>query len=67
MPTATVAAVVGASHFMISTHARVMAGMIAQHVAWAEHNARSAAETDSLAYNQRGTGSPAKHSPKDHA
>jgi len=44
MPTATVAAVVGASHFMISINARVMAGMIAQHVARAEHNGRSAAE-----------------------
>ena len=36
MPNASTAEIAGAAHFMISTHAGEVAGMIAQHVAWAE-------------------------------
>jgi pimeloyl-ACP methyl ester carboxylesterase len=42
MPNATIAEIAGAAHFMISTHAAEVAGMIAQHVARTEH--KSAAE-----------------------
>jgi pimeloyl-ACP methyl ester carboxylesterase len=42
LPNASVAEIAGAAHFMISTHAREVAGLIAQHVARAEH--KSAAE-----------------------
>jgi pimeloyl-ACP methyl ester carboxylesterase len=42
MPNASIAEIPGAAHFMISTHAGQVAGMIAQLVARAEH--RSAAE-----------------------
>jgi hypothetical protein len=41
IPNAGVATVAGAAHFMISTHAKEVAGMIAQHVA---HSGRSATE-----------------------
>ena len=44
IPNAGVAAIAGAAHFMISTHAREVAGMIAQHVARTELNGRAAAE-----------------------
>jgi pimeloyl-ACP methyl ester carboxylesterase len=44
IPNAVIAAIAGASHFMISTHAREVAGMIAQHVARTDRNSRSAAE-----------------------
>lgn len=44
IPNAGVATIAGAAHFMISTHAREAAGMIAQHVAWTEHNGRAATE-----------------------
>jgi pimeloyl-ACP methyl ester carboxylesterase len=44
IPNARVATIAGAAHFMISTHAREVAGMIAQHVARTEHHGRSAAE-----------------------
>jgi pimeloyl-ACP methyl ester carboxylesterase len=44
IPDATVAEIAGAAHIMISTHAGEIAGMIAQHVARAEHAGRSAAE-----------------------
>ena len=43
IPNAVVAAIAGASHFMISTHAREVAGMIAQQVARTDRNRRSAA------------------------
>ena len=43
IPNAMPATVSGASHFMISTHAKEVAGMIAQQVARAEHNGGSAA------------------------
>jgi pimeloyl-ACP methyl ester carboxylesterase len=33
LPDAAVATIAGAAHFMISTHARQVAGLIAQHVA----------------------------------
>ena len=36
MPNASTAEIAGAAHFMISTHAGEVAGMVAQHVAWAE-------------------------------
>jgi pimeloyl-ACP methyl ester carboxylesterase len=36
MPNASTAEIAGAAHFMISTHARQVAGMIAQHVARAK-------------------------------
>jgi pimeloyl-ACP methyl ester carboxylesterase len=42
MPNATIAEIAGAAHFLISTHAGEVAGMIAQHVARTEH--RSAVE-----------------------
>src|SRR5258707_13247615 len=42
MPNAAVAEVAGAAHFMISTHAREVARMIAQHVTRSEHQERSA-------------------------
>jgi pimeloyl-ACP methyl ester carboxylesterase len=41
---AVAATMPGAAHFMISTHAKQVAGMIAQHVARTEQNGRSAAE-----------------------
>jgi pimeloyl-ACP methyl ester carboxylesterase len=44
IPNAVVATIGGAAHFMISTHAKELAGMIAQQVARTEHNCRSAAE-----------------------
>jgi pimeloyl-ACP methyl ester carboxylesterase len=44
IPNAGVATIAGAAHFMISTHAKEVAGMIAQHVARTEHNGRSATE-----------------------
>jgi pimeloyl-ACP methyl ester carboxylesterase len=44
IPNAGVATIAGAAHFMISTHAREVAGMIAQHVARTEHNGRAATE-----------------------
>jgi pimeloyl-ACP methyl ester carboxylesterase len=44
IPNAVVATIAGAAHFMISTHAEELAGMIAQQVARTEHNGRSAAE-----------------------
>jgi len=44
IPNAMVASIAGAAHFMISTHAEELAGMIAQQVARTEHNGRSAAE-----------------------
>ena len=44
IPNAMVATIAGAAHFMISTHAEELAGMIAQQVARTEHNGRSAAE-----------------------
>jgi pimeloyl-ACP methyl ester carboxylesterase len=44
IPNAVVATIAGASHFMISTHAREVAGMIAQQVARTDRNLRSAAE-----------------------
>ena len=37
IPNAAVATIAGAAHFMIATHAREVAGMIAQHVARAEN------------------------------
>jgi pimeloyl-ACP methyl ester carboxylesterase len=43
IPNAAVATIAGAAHFMISTHAKEVAGIIAQHVARAEHKARSEA------------------------
>ena len=43
IPNATVAEIAGAAHFMISTHAGHVAGMIAQHLARTEHRGRSAA------------------------
>lgn len=42
MPNAAIAEIAGASHFMISTHAGEVAGLVAQHLSRAEHN--SAAE-----------------------
>ena len=42
IPNATIAEIAGAAHFMISTHAGGVAGLIAQHVARTEH--KSAAE-----------------------
>ncbi|MGA7998751.1 MAG: alpha/beta fold hydrolase [Bradyrhizobium sp.] len=36
IPNARSAEIAGATHFMISTHAGQVAGMVAQHVAWAE-------------------------------
>jgi pimeloyl-ACP methyl ester carboxylesterase len=44
IPDAVVATVAGASHFMISTHAREVAGMIARQVVRSEQNRRSPAE-----------------------
>ena len=44
IPSALVASIAGAAHFMISTHANEVAGMIAQHVARTEHKGRSEAE-----------------------
>ena len=44
IPNAMVATIAGAAHFMISTHAEELAGMIAQQVARTEHNGRSATE-----------------------
>jgi len=44
IPNAVVARIAGAAHFMISTHAKEVAGMIAQHVARTEHKSRSEAE-----------------------
>jgi pimeloyl-ACP methyl ester carboxylesterase len=44
IPNAAVATVAGASHFMISTHAREVAGMIAKQVVQSEHGGRSPAE-----------------------
>jgi len=44
IPNAGVAPIAGAAHFMISTHAKEVAGMIAQHVARTGHNGRSATE-----------------------
>jgi len=44
IPNAAVAEIAGAAHFMISTHAGEVAGMIAQHVARVEHEGRSAVE-----------------------
>ena len=44
IPNAMVASIAGAAHFMISTHAEELAGMIAQQVARTEHNGGSAAE-----------------------
>jgi pimeloyl-ACP methyl ester carboxylesterase len=44
IPNAAVATVAGASHFMISTHAREVAGMIARQVVRSEQNRRSPAE-----------------------
>jgi pimeloyl-ACP methyl ester carboxylesterase len=43
IPNAVVATVAGAAHFMISTHAREVAGMIAQQVARTEHDGKSVA------------------------
>jgi pimeloyl-ACP methyl ester carboxylesterase len=43
IPNAVVDTVAGAAHFMILTHAREAAGLIAQHVARTEHNGRSVA------------------------
>jgi pimeloyl-ACP methyl ester carboxylesterase len=44
IPNAVVATIAGASQFMISTHAKEVAGMIAQQVARTDRNGRSAAE-----------------------
>jgi pimeloyl-ACP methyl ester carboxylesterase len=44
IPNAAVATIAGASHFMISTHAKEVAGMIAQQVARTDRTGRSAAE-----------------------
>lgn len=44
IPNAVVATIAGAAHFMISTHAKEVAGMIAQQVARTEHHARPAGE-----------------------
>ena len=44
IPNAVAATMPGAAHFMITTHAKQVAGMIAQHVARTEQNGRSAAE-----------------------
>ena len=44
IPSAQVASIAGAAHFMILTHANEVAGMIAQHVAHTEHKGRSEAE-----------------------
>jgi len=44
IPNAMVASIAGAAHFMISTHAEELPGMIAQQVARTEHNGGSAAE-----------------------
>jgi pimeloyl-ACP methyl ester carboxylesterase len=44
IPNAVVATIAGASHFMISTHAKEVAGMIAQQVVRTDRNGRSAAE-----------------------
>jgi hypothetical protein len=41
---AGVVTVAGAAHFTISTYAKEVAGMIAQHVARTEHSGRSATE-----------------------
>jgi pimeloyl-ACP methyl ester carboxylesterase len=43
LPDAAVATIAGAAHFMISTHAGQVAGLIAQHVARTELNGRPAA------------------------
>jgi pimeloyl-ACP methyl ester carboxylesterase len=44
IPNAVTATIAGAAHFMISTHAKEVAGMIAQQVARTEPNGRSAVE-----------------------
>ena len=44
IPNAVVATIAGASHFMISTHAKEVAGMIGQQVARTDRNGQSAAE-----------------------
>ena len=43
VPDAAVASIGGAAHFMIATHAKEVAGLIAEHVAHAGHDNRSAA------------------------
>ena len=44
MPNTAVASIAGAAHFMISTHAKEVAGVIAQHVARTEHEGISELE-----------------------